>query len=352
MWKESEKDNGGEMKTSTLIYGVSLGVAFYLTGINILTEFIPPEKKLLVIIIGIVFVVFGSLLLIITLIWYISHREDKMRNNKIGIGKEKYVLIGIFIGLLGGFLLSVLAGIIKNINPNILIGITQIIIGIIAIIIAFWIAYHIYKKERENFYRDKVFELIGKLMTNYRFKGHLPIFQSRQINENINLSRQKEEIHNLLSHCAMSVPLTWNNLGIQGNYNGVPDDIRGGVLLWCLSEVDLQIGVDVNWTDRDAISQPNLFEMSDKELYQWIQDYKANTVLEFIWVVHQDSMLHYIQAFADSPIYQNLCQAMNLYISPQKLIERVKKFFELYFKNLEIVINIENYLKKYYEVKA
>lgn len=275
----------------------------------------------------------------------------KMGNNKIGIGEQRYMLIGIFTGLLGGFLGSVLTITIKNIDSNILIGVAQIIIGILAIIIAFWIAYHIYKKERKNFYRDKVFELIGKLMTNYRFKGNLPTFQPWQINTNLNLPHRREEIYRLLSHCAMSVPLTWNELSIQGNYNKVPDDIRGGILLWCLSEIDLQMGITVNWTDKDAIYQPNLFEISDKKLYQWIQNYKANTVLEFIWTVHRNSTLHYIQAFANSSIYQSLCQTMNLHISPQELIEKVKELFEFYFKNLEIVINIENYLKKYWEEK-
>jgi len=270
--------------------------------------------------------------------------DDEKWNNK-----EKYLLLGIFIGLLVSFLGNILVSTTKNIDSHILIGIAQIIVGILTIIVAFWIAYHIYKKERKNFYRDKVFELIGKLMTNYRFKEHLPLFQPWQINRNLNLPYQREEIHRLLSDCAMSVPLTWNDLGIQGNYNRVPDDVRGGILLWCLSEIDLQIGINVNWTNKDAIYQPDLFKMSDKELYQWIQDYKANTVLEFIWTAHRASTLHYIQAFANSSIYQSICQTLNLYISPSELIEKVKGFFEFYFKNLEIVINIENYLKKYWE---
>jgi len=56
-----------------------------------------------------IFVIFGLLLSIITLAWYITHGEDKMRNNKIRIGEQKYMLIGILIGLLGGFLGSMFA---------------------------------------------------------------------------------------------------------------------------------------------------------------------------------------------------------------------------------------------------
>lgn len=70
-----QEDYGGEMKKSDLIYGVSIGAAFYLTGINILVEFIPDKK--IFFFIGIILVVFGGILPIITLILYVNHREDK-----------------------------------------------------------------------------------------------------------------------------------------------------------------------------------------------------------------------------------------------------------------------------------
>lgn len=256
--------------------------------------------------------------------------------------KYKFVIFILIIIIIILFIFKICF----SIELSIFINIIQIVISIVTIVVAFYIAYQIYKKERRHSYKDKVFELTGKLMTNFRFKGYLPspiLFRLHMEGyPKFELPHDIEKTYHLVSHCAMGVPLTWQDLGVEKNLGEVPDDVRGGILVWCLSQIDIRIGVTINWDSKDAIYEPNLLKMSDDELYNWINKYKANTVLEFIWIAPRDSTLYYINEFAYSPIYKGTF----LKIPPDRLIEKVRNFFEIYFRNLEIIIEIKNYLEK------
>jgi len=126
------------MKKSELIYGVSLGVAFYLTGINILAGLIPHDEnsKMIFLVIGVSLAAFGGILSIITVAWYISHREDKMRDDKIGMGEQKYKSkwwLGIAFELVLIIIFSYLFsyGFLKEVNINVQIAIVSGLFGIL-----------------------------------------------------------------------------------------------------------------------------------------------------------------------------------------------------------------------------
>lgn len=215
-------------------------------------------------------------------------------------------------------------------------------VGFISPVVAIILGVFLYRQERINFYTDRISDLRARLLRNFRFTPLLPIFvEWRLLGPGVSLPKEPKRVSDIAAQASMTMPMHWDEL--QGQLSErdplrsseIPDDIRGGILLWCMGRLQLaDPSVKVNWISGQVQYKPDIKTMSVNELESWAIQYQVTmSGLEWAWSVNKVNLRYYIGQFVKAPEFSQILRD----VSATDLDEKLELFINNLYDNFETI---------------